>query len=135
LLGGGFFNLYLSPRRIFERWSKFFSAVFGVWTLNSRMNLSAQENTENTMRSRIAWNNESVAIAEKQQSITLQNYDFVPIEVNFDTLGKISDIHVLDRIKFTHDGKLYNAIIKEVTTTERLENLEITALLTHKVPI
>jgi len=140
LLGGGYFNINLSPRRVLERWLPYMKTIFGVWLDEPTLTLSSQENTENQMRTDIG----DETFFEKQDVVLLSNYSnypeapinysFTPIEINFDTLGKIGDIHVFDRIKFNYDGKEYNAIVKEVSTTERLEQLEITAFLTHKIP-
>jgi len=132
LLGGGVFNVFFSPRRMLQRFLRYFSSIFGVWSHNPVLVFQADENMQNDMISRMTLA-EDPGLQEKQPVVHLTNYDFTPIEVRFDTFGRLSDIHVLQRIRFDYEGRTYNAIVKEVSTTNRLEKLEITALLTEKI--
>jgi hypothetical protein len=133
LLGGGVFNVYLSPARMLARWKRYLSTIFGVWSDTPVLTLSAQENTENQMQSSISWDGYSDNVTEKATEQPLGEYDFTPMQCTFTTLAKINDINTFDKIAFSHRGKTYEAIVKSVTTTNRLEELEITALLTHKI--
>jgi len=133
LLGGGVFNVWFSPRRVLERYKDFLSIMFGVFAPN-RLNLSAQENTQNQMESSLSLTGYSDSFTEKADIASLGTPAFTPMLVTFDTLGKIQDIQKFQRITFDYNGERFEAIVKEVETTKRLEELQITAFLTEKVP-
>jgi hypothetical protein len=132
----GAFNVFFSPRRIPERWATFLSTVFAQWSGGTAaLALSAQENISNQLQSIINWpNSDWYFITEKSDvSLMEQQAQFIPIEVSFTTIGNISDIYTFDKVEFDYNGNTYQAIVKEVTTAGRIEELEIKALLTQKL--
>ena len=129
LLGGGEFNVYFSPRRMLQRYLRYFGTIFGVWNTNPHLEKQAEENISNEMISSMPHLDGSNNLSEKQEIVPLAGFDYTPMEIRFTTLANFRDVSILQDIVVEYDGREYPAIVCNVVTTERLEEVEITAYL------
>jgi len=131
LLGGGEFNVWFSPRRILQRYLRYFGTIFGAWSNSPRLELQAEENISNNMHAFVVPG--IMDFREKQEIVPLTGFDYTPMEIRFTTLANFRDVSLLQDIIVEHNGREYPAIVCNVTTTERLEEVEITAYLKHRM--
>jgi hypothetical protein len=124
LQGVGVFNVPLSPARILQNNKFLLSALFTCFG-NNYLLLGGQENIENQMTSQVNIGSYSDNITEKAAAVNVAGANlFTPWQIKFTTLGEITDINVFDIIIVRGE----KAVVINVETTLRLQELEITAL-------
>jgi len=143
ILGGGWFNVYLSPRRTLQKWSVFLRGLFGNFGLFT-LTQTGYENELNQLESNVqtAPTGFNGALAEKFDTWNIPNNAQIasPIAVTFDFTGNIADndnplwqfgFFGLTDVTFIDEesGLTIRGALMEVKTSAKLEDTKVKLLL------